>query len=732
MSLARLSKQEMYAYKWLLGNILCILSFWGVYTIEIGAGIFALAGLAINFALILFPRIPERIPQVIWKVSPVMLVCYIIGDFVISGGDILPPLLRTVMLLALYRALQYRSRREDLQLILLTLFVVVVTGVLSQDIFFLVQLILYAPAAMLSLFTVTLSEDFEEDQETLTRPFAKLPVRQLAGRLRQRMDRRLLGIGGTLFIGGGLLTGLLFVLLPRFEIGQALPFLQLNTSQSLSGFTDRIQYGDVVDILENNEVAMRVDVSISDPPARPYWRMVVLDAYFADGYQVSSSMRRSGRRMSNNEFTTQPQVSDVSGYETGDWTFYFEGGISRYLPLPGQFEVLRFNNRRDIRILEAVNVIATREINSNTLFYRLEGMVPVNQVPISREDQKLSDMEPVFVDTENEQYLEEMSYPQTTLALPEGENNRKILDEALDEIMGDELLERDAFIRKTIRWLQRDRGYNVGVTIPNGEADRVLRWLDSGQGGHCELFAGAFALLARQAGYPTRIVTGYVGGDWNGYENYYMVRNRDAHAWCEVYDPERGWIRADPTPGNPQLSQSMEIATRNGQMSIDRTFKAYLDSLRVLWYRRVVNFDEGQQAALSAFVAESGKASFQRIGEWFRDLATTVKNWLEEDLARGAWFSVFIKILVPAMLMTGGIYYIRKLMLSLGGRAGYERKMRNRAAKFIKKFRKRNIEGPPLARLQQIRFGNSRNWNDPQEVFKESRRLLRATVGGKR
>jgi hypothetical protein len=51
----------------------------------------------------------------------------------------------------------------------------------------------------------------------------------------------------------------------------------------------------------------------------------------------------------------------------------------------------------------------------------------------------------------------------------------------------------------------------------------------------------------RAAGVPSRIVTGYQGGELNTVGNYMIVRQADAHAWVEVWLTNDGWIRVDPT-----------------------------------------------------------------------------------------------------------------------------------------------------------------------------------------
>ncbi len=51
----------------------------------------------------------------------------------------------------------------------------------------------------------------------------------------------------------------------------------------------------------------------------------------------------------------------------------------------------------------------------------------------------------------------------------------------------------------------------------------------------------------RAAGIPARVVTGYQGGEYNAIGGYLIVRQRDAHAWSEVWLGDRGWVRVDPT-----------------------------------------------------------------------------------------------------------------------------------------------------------------------------------------
>ena len=46
---------------------------------------------------------------------------------------------------------------------------------------------------------------------------------------------------------------------------------------------------------------------------------------------------------------------------------------------------------------------------------------------------------------------------------------------------------------------------------------------------------------------PARLVTGYQGADPQLEDGCYIVRQSNAHAWAEYWNPRRGWVRADPT-----------------------------------------------------------------------------------------------------------------------------------------------------------------------------------------
>ena len=66
--------------------------------------------------------------------------------------------------------------------------------------------------------------------------------------------------------------------------------------------------------------------------------------------------------------------------------------------------------------------------------------------------------------------------------------------------------------------------------------------------GYCTLFSGAAATMMRTQGIPTRLATGFIAHEWHSQEQQWIVRERDAHAWIEVYFEGDGWVPFDPTP----------------------------------------------------------------------------------------------------------------------------------------------------------------------------------------
>jgi hypothetical protein len=102
--------------------------------------------------------------------------------------------------------------------------------------------------------------------------------------------------------------------------------------------------------------------------------------------------------------------------------------------------------------------------------------------------------------------------------------------------------------------------YGLSVQVPPG-VDPVSYFLLEKPAAHCEFFASGTAVLLRLAGIPCRYVTGYAGADYNRIGRYWVVRQRDAHAWVEAYVRGEGWIVVDSTPEgfSPATTESFGV-----------------------------------------------------------------------------------------------------------------------------------------------------------------------------
>ena len=97
------------------------------------------------------------------------------------------------------------------------------------------------------------------------------------------------------------------------------------------------------------------------------------------------------------------------------------------------------------------------------------------------------------------------------------------------------------------RYLSTHFGYTL--ELPSSPArDPLANFLFERKKGHCEYFASSMAVMLRSLQIPSRIVTGFRGGDFNDLTGQYVVRASDAHSWVEAYFPGSGWISFDPTP----------------------------------------------------------------------------------------------------------------------------------------------------------------------------------------
>jgi hypothetical protein len=94
-------------------------------------------------------------------------------------------------------------------------------------------------------------------------------------------------------------------------------------------------------------------------------------------------------------------------------------------------------------------------------------------------------------------------------------------------------------------------------TPPRGQ--EIIDWfLFDLRQGFCNYYATAEIVLLRSVGIPARWSVGYAQGERQddlGDPIVYLVRQRDAHAWPEVYFPQAGWVEFEPTVSQPDIAR---------------------------------------------------------------------------------------------------------------------------------------------------------------------------------
>ncbi len=100
-------------------------------------------------------------------------------------------------------------------------------------------------------------------------------------------------------------------------------------------------------------------------------------------------------------------------------------------------------------------------------------------------------------------------------------------------------------------WMGDRVEYSLDASLAPKGVDVVDHFLFDAEAGWCEQIASSLVVLARANGIPARLVTGYVPEDHDPVTGLFTVRQRDAHAWAEVWFPEVGWVPFDPTADVP-------------------------------------------------------------------------------------------------------------------------------------------------------------------------------------
>jgi protein-glutamine gamma-glutamyltransferase len=535
---------------------------------------------------------------------------------------------------------QVKSPRVYRSLIVLTLLLVVVAAILNSGILFAVILLCYEFVGLSALILVyihsgrlLLHSRFLAGRQLVPRiaqphrnPYAlllghapiafqepsSLPDR---GKLWDRgLIRHILGMGlATLIFGAGF-----FYSVPR--TGQGEWTTNRRSAKTLVGFSSEMTFEEMGRILQSNELAFRVSFTdartkLSYPLfGEPYIQGKALSFYDVDGRGQASWRpfeRTTGRALPTVDLN---HIGEIVRQEfllepTGDTTIFAAPAAYRD---EGVLQSVKFD-RHSGRIFrpDVGDPEGGRQFRYSLYTTGFRGGSQMPLIPVIRQynarttyyEYRLSNDEKqqmLQIDRERFPYL--ISLANKLVDDSNVAGNRLFMARILQNHFHDTTLYRYTL---DFEQVQARR---------NAELDPIEDFVANHRTGHCEYFASSLALMLRSLGIPARVVIGYLGGEYNRVGGYYLVHQRDAHAWVEAYlEPHEvpegllsqaippggaAWYRLDPTP--PSVTESASEDT--GMNTIDQM----LDYAQLLWNDYVLDMNPQRQRGTGLAGLENG------------------------------------------------------------------------------------------------------------------------------
>ena len=389
----------------------------------------------------------------------------------------------------------------------------------------------------------------------------------------------LFALSATMILASFILTAVIFVSFPRLGLG----FLELGSGEgAVSGFSNRVELGEVGRIKQNDSVVMRVEFrrnsQVYRPPYKILWRGVNLDYYngktwFSTLPPAWQALNLEGHGAQLFEVPAPREMVVQNIYmESFNSPAIFTYGIP--LEIEGTFKSIQIDQGYSLK---------TMDHHSGPRRYTIIADIgnPKTNYP-----------QPVY---SNQQKI----YPSRFLQLPKTSPRTIKLARSMTEKSDPEIVKAN----KIIKYLKAHYGYSLDMERKSHES-ALDEFLFERKEGHCEYFASAMAVLLRLNGIPSRVITGFASTEWNDLGQYMVVRQTHAHSWVEAYIPGLGWKVYDPTPADPTAVDSPSLLARR------------LDLMRLYWQRYVVRYSMKDQTQLMDYFSQETQDFKSRWENW--------------------------------------------------------------------------------------------------------------------
>jgi len=322
---------------------------------------------------------------------------------------------------------------------------------------------------------------------------------------------------GKLFIQSIPLAVILFIVFPRIA-----PFWQVPLANSAkTGLSDKVAAGDIAQLINSNELVFRVNFINKAPRfSQLYWRALVLEEY--DGHSWQKTQRQKWQKQavlsSAQQFVVETHAGKFEYKNLINYQIIAEPSYQHWLyalTLPKEVK----SPNASVKLLPDYTLVNTTLI-TQTLSYQ------VNSFLHTSFDLKLSGQS-----------------KRQNLTIPLSANPKLVLEaKRLRQTSSSD----KEIITKVLQHI-RQQNYRYTLKPPLLTNNSLDQFYFDTKAGFCVHYASSFTYLMRAAGIPARLVTGYMGGEYNRSGNYYSIYQYDAHAWTEVWLKNLGWVRIDPT-----------------------------------------------------------------------------------------------------------------------------------------------------------------------------------------
>ena len=538
------------------------------------------AGLALRGLMAgAFPRL--EISERAVTVATAIYAAFFLLDCFLLSRDLLAAAVHLVFFLAVVKVLTAKTDRDYLYLAAIAVVELLAAALLSIDLKFFVALALYLVFAIAALTGAEIRRSVKRAAGATARDGLK------------RFHARLALLVGCIAMGILALTAAMFFILPRTADAAMSRFAR---RALFPGFADQVNLGLTGEIASSSRPMMHVRIFGDPPPGALRWRGVALADFDGVRWSNSDPVRR--------RIPVEDGQADLGRN-------IFEHG--RHLEYHVTFDAMEADTLFFLGAAEKVDLNSPYLVRTEGAGYGLDHPIPqgfrydaYSVLEGSPESTAPRYPPPVLRLADRERYLQ---LPQHLDArIPE-------LARAMAGPAGTELGQARAIEAR----LRSDYGYTL--RLPSREqADPLANFLFVRKQGHCEYFASAMTVMLRTAGIPARIVTGFLGGEYNPITDLWVVRASDAHSWVEAWIPGYGWTTFDPTPGGPER-RSFAFVT---------TLGLYLDAAQTFWQSWVLGYDVGRQGTLADRMEQGARGLGIR---WYDAAAAVQRAWRSSTAA---------------------------------------------------------------------------------------------------